>query len=1031
MKKLLFILLFSLSLFAKAEESCYTVQLVSSYYNQKNLNILQNTSYPKSCKVMQIGKSLTVRCGCFDKYDDAALHKKEFRRYGDVKLASTYKYRFDNNRTRKTKKEINFSKLTRAPKKSKIIINDRPVNQRDEELRLMLQVFLYKGDLENAYRVGTLGYEAHPKSYYWNQKMAEISKWTNRSARSMKHLRFMYDTKHDPLIEKELIEYGASAYQYEEIEPLVVNRAMAEPNEKNIDLMILVYKMVGAPEEVVKILEAQYMQDKTNMLLLTKALELSLEMGDLELAQKYVGMIEDDKPYSKIDAILIARYYYIKHDIETAYASILSVKSDEDIPYEKLKRYYQLKSDFGWYLQKNAEAAEASYKLFDMNGTRLADYERVSYVYQKSKPKRALIASQRGYKEFGLSYLFYTYANGALNNKEYKNLQIFIKEIDASESKLIKEALYWLIKAKVYRHYKKVELEQGALLVAYELEPNNFQIKQELLWSYMEVKDYVNISIILTDMAESDNLGLNEYLTIANAYLFINDVNRASFYTQELLAQNHEITKSLEFKFLQAYIYQVQNEEALFRKSMKGIVNFLEIKALERPNLKHENQFLSDYLRAAMYVLNPDKFEQKLKSARPFLTGKDYNDIAYSWAIQNSAFDKSFKIYHRMKKRELWMDFSNALLEQDTTRINNILDLYLHSISRGDASQAADKDGQVSLAQSVTFEALYTNDRNQNIYIQHLDLSKKRSDKFDTTTSYYNRNPLLQKYIMLHNSTYLTDAYYLDVGVNYFLNKSINDTVLINVPDDKVMAKIGMRKLYNRGEISLYTAYHKSIKSYMEYGVSADYKVFSTLRVGTKLNKNMDTLESTQLLLGGKKDLLEFHLSWNILNSTTIDLSRQFNQFLSQDNVNLGSGIYDRIAISKQIRNGYPDFNLGVFYDTASSTEKPGSKGVIDDLQVESFSVLPTNFYNLGLNISYGVANRNAYTRAWRPYLEFSPYYTSDIDSYTYSLNAGYGGKVWHQDHLVFGMAYSDSVSGTGGSILELFINYQFMYYHP
>ena len=588
-----------------------------------------------------------------------------------------------------------------------------------------------------------------------------------------------------------------------------------------------------------------------------------------------------------------------------------------------------------------------------------------------------------------------------------------------------------MIKAKVYRHYKKVELEQGALLVAYELEPNNFQIKQELLWSYMEVKDYVNISIILTDMAESDNLGLNEYLTIANAYLFINDVNRASFYTEELLAQNHEITKSLEFKFLQAYIYQVQNEEALFRKSMKGIVNFLEIKALERPNLKHENQFLSDYLRAAMYVLNPDKFEQKLKSARPFLTGKDYNDIAYSWAIQNSAFDKSFKIYHRMKKRELWMDFSNALLEQDTTRINNILDLYLHSISRGDASQAADKDGQVSLAQSVTFEALYTNDRNQNIYIQHLDLSKKRSDKFDTTTSYYNRDPLLQKYIMLNNSSYLSDAYYLDLGLNYFVNKSINKTLLVNVPDDKVMAKIGMRKLYNRGEFSVYTAYHDSMKSYMEYGISADYQLLSTLRIGTRVSKNMDTLGSTQLLLGGKKDMIDLHLSWNILNSTSIDYLREFNEYSSQDNVNLGKGTYDRIIISKKIRNGYPDLNLGVFYDSSSYSETSGSRGVIDELQVEDFKTLPNNFYNIGLDIVYGMANRNVYTRVWRPYFEFSPYYNNDIDSYTYTLNAGYGGKVWHQDHLVFGMAYSDSVSGTGGSVLELFINYQFMYYHP
>ena len=51
--------------------------------------------------------------------------------------------------------------------------------------------------------------------------------------------------------------------------------------------------------------------------------------------------------------------------------------------------------------------------------------------------------------------------------------------------------------------------------------------------------------------------------------------------------------------------------------------------------------------------------------------------------------------------------------------------------------------------------------------------------------------------------------------------------------------------------------------------------------------------------------------------------------------------------------------------------------------------------------------------------------------SFSYGFNIGYGGKVWHQDHLIIGAAYTDSVNGIGGSILELFLKYEFMYYHP
>jgi hypothetical protein len=77
------------------------------------------------------------------------------------------------------------------------------------------------------------------------------------------------------------------------------------------------------------------------------------------------------------------------------------------------------------------------------------------------------------------------------------------------------------------------------------------------------------------------------------------------------------------------------------------------------------------------------------------------------------------------------------------------------------------------------------------------------------------------------------------------------------------------------------------------------------------------------------------------------------------------------------------------------------------------------------------MANSQAYTRVWRPYFEIYPYYNSYTDDFTYGFNAGYGGKVWHQDHLVIGASYTDSVSGVGGKVFELFLNYQFMYYHP
>ena len=150
--------------------------------------------------------------------------------------------------------------------------------------------------------------------------------------------------------------------------------------------------------------------------------------------------------------------------------------------------------------------------------------------------------------------------------------------------------------------------------------------------------------------------------------------------------------------------------------------------------------------------------------------------------------------------------------------------------------------------------------------------------------------------------------------------------------------------------------------------------------------------------------------------------------FYSQDDVYLGESDYFTANVYQQIRDGYPDIRIGVFYDNGYYSETTGSKGVIDTIQTQNFQVLPRSFYNIGLNIAYGLANREIYTRVWRPYIQILPYYNSDLNDFTFSFEAGYGGKIFQQDHMSIGTSYSDSVNGIGGKVFEIYLNYQFLY---
>jgi len=102
MRIILFVLFLEVIGFALSPKSCYTVQVISADNNTKNYQRLASKEYDPSCKIMDIGSMLTVRCGCFDKYRDVKQHLHKIKQtYKDATIATTYKSRFADHSTKK------------------------------------------------------------------------------------------------------------------------------------------------------------------------------------------------------------------------------------------------------------------------------------------------------------------------------------------------------------------------------------------------------------------------------------------------------------------------------------------------------------------------------------------------------------------------------------------------------------------------------------------------------------------------------------------------------------------------------------------------------------------------------------------------------------------------------------------------------------------------------------------------------------------------------------------------------------------
>jgi hypothetical protein len=895
-----------------------------------------------------------------------------------------------------------------------------------EELRLMLQSFLYINDLEDAYKTAKIGYSQDKNSIYWNQKLAEISMYRGDANEAIKYMKFIYSKTEDKKVAKQIIDYGLSSYQYEDIMRVAVLEAQKEPTKENIDRMVYIYSQVGLPQEAAEILYQEYQKNSSQKSFLTEALKIYMEMGDLISAKKIVDIIEKDKLYSRKNIELLAYFYYLKMDINSAYEVLfLSQDKKHDI------KYYQLLSDLGWYLQKYKPSAKASEYLIQEDKGRLVDYERVIDVYKDTDSELALKRSLQAYEKFKLSYLFYLFANHSIKHKKFDILKELIQKVDKSTSSLKSEANYWLIKAQVYKETDEIYLAKDALNKARELEPDSLNIQLSVIFFYSDYKFYEQLKLELDRLSDRSDLPSVFYYPLASLYFSLDEVDKAAYYIDKVSISDEKSDEFIDFKFLQADIYRAKNNEYAFMQKIYEIEDILKARVKKDKTLKKDDKFLNNYLRAKVYISSADEFEDELYDAKPYLTKAHYDDLSYFWAMRTDANERAYHIYQRVEDKPLWLKFSNALAQQNHTNIENLLTRYIDTLPSSDATQGLYTDGEIAHAQTKNYEILDKNFDSQDAYIQHLELSKQRSNLFDIKFSNYNRDPLLRRYVNIKNSIYIGDGYYALGDLNYYKNSTLDDSELIDNFDDTLEFKVGLKRVFKRGYLEFKGGYCDAMESYGVYSLDGGYKINHYFNIESSISKNIEADETTQLLLGGKKDMLSFDFRWDILASTSLDLEYENNSYESQDDVDLGDGDVFRISLSHQLRNGYPDMRVGVFYYKSIYNETSGSRGVIDDIQEQENKVLPNNFYNLGMNFSYGMANSDYYTRVWRPYFEVNSYYNSESSGFDYGMSAGYGGKAFKQDHMVFGVSYAESTNGIDDRTFELFLRYKFGYAYP
>ncbi len=889
---------------------------------------------------------------------------------------------------------------------------------------LLYKTFLYASDPSLAYDVATMALRGK-RSYTWQIRAAKSAMWSNKPQAAMDHFLQAYAMRPTASLRKKVLPMLIDAYRYESALKLAKEEARSHPYDRDaINTLVYLYNMVGDPEGAIDFLLRVY-EKSHQPALLSQALQLALDMGDMSRADTIVSMLQSAGFEDFDTARRIAYYQFLQRHPEKAYAVLQRVlkKSREKAPADVL----QMADDLAWYLGRYAEAAGYALALMKEEVARKVDLQRIVDVYRKDDPNVALQAAWKMYEMDRSSENFLGFAYLALDSGHYKELLRAMESIDEQgDNSLLKDARFWSIKAHLLMVLHRRKEASEALMMALRLSPNDAALQAEMLWMLVDSGDCVRLHAFVAKL-EKDGLKLPEILwaPLMVAHMQMQEGDMAMDYFKKISKRGE---RSIDMKLTYAYLLQGRNEYDAFMRQMREIVQRLDQRASKDASRLHDPAFLQNYLQAAMHTMNPDRFESKLKSAEAYLSPQRYLQLRALWALHNGAYEEARVLVERLHDPEAWMQLTLALHFYDRDRMSDLLDHAFCALPIRDRVDAAERSGRIALAQSLAFSGLQKNRFDELLYYQNEQLERKWADEFRIDTSTDSRSSLQQMTTDMTNQNAIAEGWYLHEHLKTRLNSGWDETVYRDLPRLDSTAEVGIVHRDDRSELSLAAGLRNGVKTHLKAKGSIAYRIDDRWRAALALSWHDEALESDYLSIGGMKSGIELKGEYALLTSTTLQATMGYFRFQSQDGVSVGDGTTLRLESATTLRIGYPDLTVTLFGDYGTFDEKSGRKGALEKIMAVPGNVLPDDYLNVGTGLYWGYQNKATYVRPWRPFFGISPSIDLLSGDFNMELDAGIGGNLFNQDHWAVGAGVTPGVSNNVETVFRLYLQYRILY---
>ncbi len=411
-------------------------------------------------------------------------------------------------------------------------------------------------------------------------------------------------------------------------------------------------------------------------------------------------------------------------------------------------------------------------------------------------------------------------------------------------------------------------------------------------------------------------------------------------------------------------------------------------------------------------------------------------ELALAWALNNEAHELArvwlVTRFAGNLARPLWGQLSVALAGADRDTLTRLIDDLPDWLPMYDRVEAALNIGRPALARTLAFEQLDHLQFDEQLHLRFTNMATDDPARVAGALVGIRQSPLAIAQTRLEASADLSPRLKLGLSLTVNRQSTQDETVLINVPQTDATASAYLRYQSGRGPLTLSIQHRSAVREINGMKLEYDLALAPRLRLAGSAGYQQTAIETAILRVGAMKNSVANTLTWAIANREYLRAGLAWSSFQSQSGAALGRSTVYSLEAGHRIRIEYPDFNVRVFGTrtnlAASATDDALMAGLRPALLATGSDVyLPASSTQWGLGFGWGQYLQERYSRALRPFFDFTLFHNS-ITGNGRSVRLGAVGSLAGQDHAVFYIGQSTGTPGAPQGLREFGLTYQWFY---